>query len=333
MKKLTNITIYDIAKELKISPGTVSRVLNHSDLISDSTSKKILDTAKSLGYIKRQIKKQAQRSILNIKIILDEVNGGASPTFYDFTKLIHSFSEACNPVRINFGLDLSHDKLNLFDHKKSGNLDGVIFPFNEPSEELQKQMRIKKTPFVTINRNLKNCDHIIIDTQKGSEALYQKLLNTRKDLKPLYLYSDSTIPTLRCRKEFFTSFFTDKGLLINENHFIYLKNPKSFDSTTLENIQQRNGNALICMNDLFASTALIKCLQEQVKIPKDLAITGFDNSTIQNLLPFRVDTIDLPIEKIGNSLCNWVQSKIILKHTELFHETIVADFIPGDTIP
>src|SRR6478735_5070950 len=44
------ITIYDIAKELDLSPSTVSRALMNSNVISQATKKRINDKASELGY-------------------------------------------------------------------------------------------------------------------------------------------------------------------------------------------------------------------------------------------------------------------------------------------
>ena len=48
MKK---VTLKDIAQELNITIGTVSHVMNGIDDISEETKKRVLETAKKLGYI------------------------------------------------------------------------------------------------------------------------------------------------------------------------------------------------------------------------------------------------------------------------------------------
>ncbi|MBO6280125.1 MAG: LacI family DNA-binding transcriptional regulator [Bacilli bacterium] len=44
------VTIYDIAKYLNVTPATVSYALNNVSKVSEETRKKILETAKELGY-------------------------------------------------------------------------------------------------------------------------------------------------------------------------------------------------------------------------------------------------------------------------------------------
>ena len=50
MQKGKEITIYDIARKLNISPTTVSRALNDNTAVSVSTRKKVVALAESLGY-------------------------------------------------------------------------------------------------------------------------------------------------------------------------------------------------------------------------------------------------------------------------------------------
>ena len=52
MKKKT--TIYDIATKLNITAATVSRALNHSELISKKTKKMVLEAADELSYFKNR---------------------------------------------------------------------------------------------------------------------------------------------------------------------------------------------------------------------------------------------------------------------------------------
>ncbi|MEO7769362.1 MAG: LacI family DNA-binding transcriptional regulator [Ferruginibacter sp.] len=47
---MNEVTIYDIARILKISPSTVSRALNNIETIKLSTRKKVKKAAEEMGY-------------------------------------------------------------------------------------------------------------------------------------------------------------------------------------------------------------------------------------------------------------------------------------------
>lgn len=46
-----SVTIRDIAQKADVSVATVSRALNHSPLVSESMQKRVIQTAKRLGYV------------------------------------------------------------------------------------------------------------------------------------------------------------------------------------------------------------------------------------------------------------------------------------------
>src|SRR5947208_14873141 len=67
MHKSKEVTIYDIARKLKISPATVSRGLQDHPAISKKTKKKIFDLVDELGYrsnhYARNLRQQQTRTI------------------------------------------------------------------------------------------------------------------------------------------------------------------------------------------------------------------------------------------------------------------------------
>ena len=44
------VTIYDVAREAKVSMATVSRVLNGTAVVKDETKQRVLDAIERLGY-------------------------------------------------------------------------------------------------------------------------------------------------------------------------------------------------------------------------------------------------------------------------------------------
>lgn len=45
------LTIYDIARNLELSPGTISKILHHTGSISDETRKRVLDYIAEVGFV------------------------------------------------------------------------------------------------------------------------------------------------------------------------------------------------------------------------------------------------------------------------------------------
>src|SRR5689334_1368267 len=69
------ITIYDIAQKLNISPATVSRGLQDHPAISKKTKKRILDMADELGYRSNLFARNLrQKQTKTIGVIVHELN-------------------------------------------------------------------------------------------------------------------------------------------------------------------------------------------------------------------------------------------------------------------
>src|SRR5919107_1046216 len=69
------ITIYDIARELNISPATVSRGLNDHQAVNKNTKKKIFNMAKEMGYRSNTFASNLRRQRTNtIGVIVPRLN-------------------------------------------------------------------------------------------------------------------------------------------------------------------------------------------------------------------------------------------------------------------
>lgn len=60
------ITIYDIARELSISPSTVSRTFSNPTLVKEKTRKKVLEKAQEMGYQVNLVASQLRNQTSNI---------------------------------------------------------------------------------------------------------------------------------------------------------------------------------------------------------------------------------------------------------------------------
>ncbi|HKI44640.1 MAG TPA: LacI family DNA-binding transcriptional regulator, partial [Balneolales bacterium] len=75
MGERNEVTIYDIARKLHLSPATVSRALNDHPAIKDSTKKRIIQMAEELGYRANTFASNLRRQKSNtIGVIVPRLN-------------------------------------------------------------------------------------------------------------------------------------------------------------------------------------------------------------------------------------------------------------------
>src|SRR5690349_8556665 len=75
MENSKEITIYDIARNLNVSPSTVSRALKDDPTVSKKTRKKIFETAAQMGYRSNPFARNLrQQQSMTIGVIVYELN-------------------------------------------------------------------------------------------------------------------------------------------------------------------------------------------------------------------------------------------------------------------
>lgn len=326
-----SVTIYDIASKLKISPSTVSRVLNNSSLISNETTEKIRQTAKTLGYQPRIIKKQQHRAILTIKLITGPKNDHLLPIFYDFSDLLKGIRAGSQNIKLNLAVEINDSDLNLFESKKGGHMDGIIFAFTKPSESVYKMLRDRKIPNLTINRTLPNEDYITCDNYSGIKELIAQIIKKKVSPSICFLYlephNDVSFERLMCLKKI----MKEQDLVFQEADAIAISNTEKINGDFFKKIKKKF-NCIVAMNDVLALTVLARASSFGYQIPEDFSLTGFDNSPVRNLFPKKVDTISLPVTEIGLKAGNWINHRIIQKEQSPFQWELRGSYEKGDTI-
>ncbi|NRA37835.1 MAG: LacI family DNA-binding transcriptional regulator [Planctomycetes bacterium] len=330
---MARITIYDIAQELSISTSTVSRVLNGSSLISEETSQIIRDTAERLGYQKRRIRRQRERAVLNIKIILPKRQASHLHLFYDHTELLCGIKNGLEPARANLVSEVDDDHLDLFSHKKGGDIDGVIFAFTTASSAIYNTLSSRNIPNLTLNRRLEGQECISCDYSAGMFTLMQQIKLNRKNLRPLFIQLSAVPDLARHRFQAMAAACNDLNIEFNEEQDIHTVDDAShIDQSIIRHAIDHHYNCLVCFNDLIAVSLMQKAQAAGINIPQDISITGFDNSPLTELFEPRLSTMSLPVYELGQEAGAWIHERIINRNPQTWRKRIESTYIPGNSI-
>ncbi|MDA3809827.1 MAG: LacI family DNA-binding transcriptional regulator [Spirochaetaceae bacterium] len=327
------VTVYDIAEKLKISPSTVSRVLNNSSLISNHRSQQILKTAQEMGYKQRNIKKQVTRAILNIHLFLPLSDTSLTHYLYNIAELIDSIHEGFKGVRLNISIRNNDGNMEFLSYKKTGQIDGCIFAFIKPNRILSAELKIREIPVVLLNRKSSHFSCIYYDTNQGMQVLAEKVYERwGKKIRPCFVgfqgLKSLSIERLKGAQQVFQS----HGIPFNEDHLFIVDDLENISTSVPPWIIKNGFNAVLSFNDLVALSLLQSLLSRGIRIPEDLALTGFDNSPILKLLDRRINTIDLSIPELGHRAGEWLHSTIMEKKDHPLREILPVIYVPGDTI-
>jgi len=330
---MQKVTVYDIARELGISPSTVSRVLNNSSLISDERSRQIRECAEKMGYTKRVIKKHGSRVILNIHLFLPKTDNQMTHFFYNISELIDSIQEGFGDVRLNFITRVNDGNLEFLERKKTGHIDGCVFAFTVPSPRLQKELKERAIPYILLNRQVKQGSFIGYDIPDGIRLLSKKLYEAGgQDLRPCFLGFGRLPEVSNERYAAAVESFGELGVHFGPDCVLTLDSFEDVPGKGVDWVLEQGFNGVLAFNDLVALSFLQTLLARGISVPGQIRLTGFDNSPIQSLLDRRIDTISLSIPELGRIAGEWLKGNIIDRENRVLREILPVEYISGQTV-
>ena len=290
------ITIYDIAKKLSISPATVSRALNDNTSVSAATKKKVTDLAESLGYRHNLFASNLrQQKTHTIGVILHELNS------YFITSVLAGIEKTVNEAKYNLiivhsaedaDLEIANAR-NLFNKR----VDGVIASLSFNTENLShfKQFQNKNIPVVFFDRVFENSDGakvIINNFQAGYEATSHLIEQGCKRIAHITSSLKRNVYSERLRgyKQALIDHnikFDDKLLIING-----LKEEDATKSANSILAMKHLPDGIFITNDFCAAVVMQALKDAGKRIPQDVAIVGFNNDSISKVISPKLTTIN-----------------------------------------
>jgi LacI family transcriptional regulator len=303
LKPEKEVTIYDIAKQLRVSPATVSRALNDNTTVKASTRKKINDLAENLGYRQNVVASSLRLQKTNtIGVIFHELNS------YFIISVLAGIEKVVTEAKYNLIIVHSAEDANL-EIANAGNLfqkrvDGVIasLSFNTQNLNHFKQFESKNIPVVFFDRVFEKSDSvkiIINNFQAGYDATTHLIEQGCKRVAHITSSLKRNVYAERLRG--YKHALLDHNLEFDEK-LVIIDGFKEEDA-------KRSANKIIAMKTLpdglfitndFCAAVVMQALKDAgIRIPDDVAIVGFNNDSISKVINPKLSTIDYPGFEMG----------------------------------
>lgn len=276
-KLAVGVTIADIARRAEVAPSTVSRALAGKGRIAESTRNRIMQVAQELGYIASPTVRKAVGILYSPRLrhlIGDAFYGsvleGVEATFRTWG------------YRVFFSTFESHDDLSqLLSH---GAHDGFIVVGGDAAPEAIRILRAAAKPVVLVDNELPDdpTPAVVTANVEGSRALTRHLLSLgHREIA--YVAGPLTHISLRQRVEGFRQAMAEAGSPIDDE-WIAQAPPGHFGYETglagFYELWTRRGlrpTAVLCSNDMVALGVLQAAHEQQLSVPQDLSVAGFDD--------------------------------------------------------
>lgn len=297
------VTIYDIAAKLRISPSTVSRALNNAKYVNKVTKKLVKDEAEKLGYKPNSFAVGLRNNQSNtIGILISRINRPFNSV------LISGVEKTARQAGYNVIICQSNDsyenEVTGAEALLSSRVVGLIASLSMETENFEHFQPFfdAKTPVVFVDRvpNLDSYKVVADDFRAGYNATQHLIKKGCKRIALLVgslqrnVYSD--------RKNGYVQALLDNNLPVDESLILILKTLSTEESekATKKLLSLPNPpDGIFSTNDTAAAAAIITAKKLGFSIPKQLKIIGFNNDYISTIVEPSLSTIAHPAEKMG----------------------------------
>ncbi len=302
----SQVTIKDIARELGISPSTVSRALKDHPDISPETKKAVTKLAEELNYQPNSIALSLrQRKTNTIGVIIPEI------VHFFFSTVISGIEDIAYGAGYSVIISQSNESYDreVLDTKAMFNnrVDGILMSISKETKDYSHIESVHKrgVPIVFFDRKCDAFDSstvMVDDFQGGYQATEHLIQQGYK--KILHIAGPYNLDITRQRKMGHKKALEDHGLtyepglIIQDEISTDEEHTKRLTLDFLKNAEYMP-DAIFANNDITALGAIMAIKELGLKVPDDIGVVGFSNWQFTSMTEPTISTISQPGFQMG----------------------------------
>lgn len=310
--------LVDVAQRAGVSPATVSRVLNNTAPVHESTRERVQAAIATLGYQHPLTALDNHTMDGTIALLITDI---LNPFFSEIMCGIEDEAEASSLMLLlcNTSEDPLREKKAL-QALSERHVDGIIALAGQariPTEDLIALHEHKNTPLVVINRRVNRPDIpcIVVDLENAAYRSVQHLLNLNHT-RLAYLSGLETSESSRTRRQGIETALKEVGLTLQAEmcaaSFPSIEGGFQAVSALLSLPKERWPTAIIAYNDIMAFGALHALRTYGLHVPNDVSVVGCDGLLMAAHSNPPLTTIDQPKYNMGRLAMQTIRQ--ILNH-------------------
>lgn len=295
------MNIRHIAKEAGVSVATVSRVLNHPEHVAPRTREKIEKIIKETEYTPNWFARGLnfnKTGIIGLMIphILNSVHMEIAKGVEDVAHQKEYIALMCNVER-----DAAKEKRYL-DQLIKRRVDGILFICSSLERQEFELLREQNIPAVLIGEHKSGLGLpvVSIDCKQAAEKAVTHLAGVGHE-KIAMLYGMDPRAENEFKVRGYKRALEKAGLPIWEDYLREVENSIEGGYLGAKKLveMEEPPEAIFCSSDFIAFGAMDAMKDKGLKIPEDVAIVGFDNVRMSNLVEPKLTTVEVPLHKMG----------------------------------
>lgn len=293
------MNIKDIAKLAGVSVATVSRVLNHPEVVQETTKNHVLDVMKKHNYTPNWFARSLNLDRTNtIALIIPNIENEM------YQKITAGVEQIAHKKNFTILLCNTHNEisveekyLNMIITRK---VDGIIFATSTLSNEHISNLNSQKIPFVFIGKNevFNEENTCYINFEESAFKMTQHLIEMKHDNIDVIIDQSSNSKSKYIIKGYEKAINNSK---LKNGKILYCENSIEGGYLTAKKLMKMKQmpKAIFASDDEIAFGVMKAAREGNVKIPTELAISGFSNSPMCTLVLPELTSVEQPSKKLG----------------------------------
>jgi DNA-binding LacI/PurR family transcriptional regulator len=335
-----SVSIYDIAKEARVAPSTVSRALEDHPRIGAETKKRIQELANEMGYVPSTVAKSlASNKTWTIGMVLATI----SDPFMG--RVVEGVEQAAIEAGFNIFISTSQNdrqrEMAIIKMLQKRRADGIIVIASHLFDQYPRFFGRSKVPLVIINEQEpgKTMHFVTVDDVHAAQLAVEHLLalghhrigyvgvtnRPKSNQYRLKGYQDALAAA---------GIALDPALIFTSNT---IEDHTKRGEASLEPLLAAGATAVFCYNDRTAIGLLAACYKRDLCVPEDLSIIGFDDIDMAAYTIPPLTTIRQPRFELGQramqmmlNLLNGQEPENQILPGELVVRQTTARLLPDD---
>ncbi|MDW4498962.1 LacI family DNA-binding transcriptional regulator [Sulfitobacter sp. D35] len=313
------MTLRDVSEACGVSEMTVSRVLRNSGDVSKATREKVLQTAKTLGYVPNQIAGSLASQRVNlVAVIIPSLSNMVFPEV--FNGINTAFENT--PLQPVVGVTdyLPEKEEQVLYEMLSWRPSGVIIAGIEHSDASRAMLENAGIPVVEImDTDGKPVDSMVgISHRRAGREMAKAIL---KEGYSRIGFMGTKMPLdHRARKRFegLTQGLAAAGIEIEERAFYSGGSALAKGREMTQAMLERNPDLdfLYYSNDMIGAGGLLYLLDKGIDVPGQIGLAGFNGVELLQGLPRKLATMDACRREIGQAAAQIILDRVAAPETD-----------------
>lgn len=324
-----NPTLKDLAQKLGLSISTVSRALrNHPD-INKNTVSRVKELADEIGYFPDVLAKSLKNNkTYTIGVIVPEIShfffssviDGIEDIFYKdgYTILVTKSNENLEREIINTKSLISNRVAGVIASISQVTVHGSHF----------NQIIDRGIPLVLFDRILESLEVSKV-VGNDSESIYKTVTHLiESGFKNIaHLAGPPHLNITKHRLEGYKKALNENGLKVSDEMIIHVDLNQKGGSNGAKSLLKLfpNLDAICCVNDPVAVGVYQTLKKNKLSIPEDIAVTGFTNDPITEMISPTMTTVDQNGYEMGRKSAEILLDQINNERTEKLNQTYIVE--------